>query len=69
MMCKLKYGGILIMKTSKILGKIGEQLSSDGKVLLAILTSCGAGRKLFGMALRVCVPQESCTEHALGNSL
>lgn len=29
------------MKTSKILGKIGEQLSSDRKVPLAILTSVG----------------------------
>lgn len=29
------------MKTSKILGEIGEQLLSDKKALLAILTSVG----------------------------
>lgn len=34
--CKLKYGEILIMKTSKILGKIGEQLLCDKNIQLAL---------------------------------
>lgn len=51
------------MKTSKILGKIGEQLSSGRKALLATLTSVGQeGRccPLSGLwdVIRLCLPQE-----------
>lgn len=35
-MCKLKYWWILIKKTSNILGKIGEELSSDRNTQLAL---------------------------------